>query len=171
VGQWARYSVSESVGGPMPMIQYRTISVVGRRGDAFWVETADEFGGMMAGRGSTRKLLVPFGPVQLRVGAEAYVMDPDSAVRRVTLLRDTSRPGGRIAFPEGWSRVGEEAVTTPAGSVQAMHWRKGAEEIWTAASAGPIGLVRYRSAEVEVELVGRGDTGARSQIPFGGSER
>jgi hypothetical protein len=168
-GEWARYSVSESMGGPMPMVQYRSISVVGRRGDAFWLETADEFGGMTSGRGATRKLLVPFGAVVERVGVESYVMGPDSSVRRQTVLREAPGPTPHLAFPEGWTRAGEEAVTTPAGNIQSVHWRKGAEELWTAASAGPLGLVRYRSADVEIELVGHGESGARSQIPFGGN--
>ena len=169
VGEWARYSISESVGGPMPMVQYRSIGVVGRRGDAFWLETADEFGGMTSGRADTRKMLVPFGAAMERAGVESYVMRPDSSVRRLTLVREAPGPAQHLAFPEGWTRAGEEAVTTPAGSIQSMHWRKGAEELWTAASAGPLGLVRYRSADVEIELVGHGESGARSQIPFGGN--
>jgi hypothetical protein len=171
VGEWARYSVSENLGGGMPMVQFRTVSVVGKRGDAFWVETADEFGGMAAGRGPTRKLLVPFGAITERVGTEGYVMAPDSAVRRQTLLRDAGGPARRAAFPEGWTRVGEETVATPAGSIRAVHWRRGSDEAWTSAEAGPLGLVRYRSADLEIELVGHGESGARSQIPFGGSER
>lgn len=170
-GQWARYSVSENVGAPMPMMQFRTISVVGRRGTDFWVETADEFGGMASGRGMVRKVLVPFGAVAERAGGEAYVMSPDSSVRRQTLLRAGSGPARRPAFPEGWTRVGEESVAAGSGTVRAVHWRKGEAEIWTAAAAGPLGLVRYRSAEVEIELVGRGESGARSQIPFGGNGR
>jgi hypothetical protein len=62
-------------------------------------------------------------------------------------------------------------VTVGFEAVRAVHWRKGETELWTAAGAGPLGLVRYRSAELEIELVGRGASGARSQIPFGGSGR
>ncbi len=171
VGEWARYSVSENLGGGMPMVQFRTVSVVGRRGEAFWVETADEFGGMAAGKGPTRKLLVPFGPIVERVGAEGYVMAPDSSVRRQTLVRDAGAQTGSPRFPEGWTRDGEESVTTAGGTFRAAHWRKGADELWTGAGAGPLGLVRYRSADVEIELVGHALSGARSRIPFGGSER
>ena len=170
-GQWARYSVSENVGGGMPMMQFRTISVVGQRGADFWVETADEFGGVASGRGMVRKVLVPFGAIAERAGSEEYVMSPDSAVRRQTLLRAGSGPVRRPAFPEGWTRVGEESVSAGSGTVRAVHWRKGETEMWTAADAGPLGLVRYRSADIEIELVGRGASGARSQIPFGGSGR
>jgi hypothetical protein len=170
-GQWARYSVSENVGAPMPMMQFRTISVVGRRGDDFWVETADEFGGMASGRGPVRKLLVPFGAIAERTGGEGYVMSPDSAVRRQVLLRAGRGPSRPPAFPEGWTRVGEESVSAGSGTVRAVHWRKGEAELWTAAEAGPLGLVRYRAADLEIELVGLGASGARSQIPFGGSGR
>lgn len=170
-GQWARYSVSENVGAPMPMMQFRTISVVGRRGTDFWVETADEFGGMASGRGMVRKVLVPFGALAERAGGEAYVMSPDSSVRRQTLLRAGSGPARRPAFPDGWARVGEEAVSVGSLTVRAVRWRKGEAELWTAAEAGPLGLVRYRSADLEIELVGSGTSGARSQIPFGGSGR
>jgi len=171
VGQWARYSVSENVGAPMPMMQFRTIGVVGRRGNDFWVETADEFGGMASGRGMVRKVLVPFGAIAERAGGETYLMSPDSSVRRQTLLRAASGPARRAAFPEGWTRAGEEPVSVGSATVRAVHWRKGETELWTSAEAGPLGLVRYRSADVEVELVGRGASGARSQIPFGGSGR
>ena len=171
VGEWARYSVSENLGGGMPMVQFRTVSVVGQRGDGYWVETADEFGGMAAGKGPTRKLLVPFGPIAERVGAEGYVMAPDSSVRRQTLVRDAGRAAGRPRFPEGWTRAGDESVTTSGGTFHATRWRKSADELWTSAEAGPLGLVRFRSADVEVELVGHAASGARSQIPFGGSER
>jgi hypothetical protein len=171
IGEWARYSVSENLGGGMPMVQFRTISVVGRRGEAFWVESADEFGGMASGRGPTRKVLVAFGPVAERVGAEAYVMSPDSSVRRQTLLREGGGSARRLGFPEGWARAGEETVTTQAGTFRAVHWRRGADELWTSGEAGPLGLVRFRSADAEIELVGHGASGARSQIPFGGSER
>jgi hypothetical protein len=169
-GQWARYSVSENVGAPMPMMQFRTIGVVGRRGTDFWIETADEFGGMASGRGMVRKVLVPFGAIAERMGGDAYLMSPDSSVRRQTLLR---AGGGarRAAFPEGWTRVGVESVPAVSGTVRAVHWRKGDAEMWTAAEAGPLGLVRYRSPAFEIELVGRGESGARSQIPFGGNAR
>jgi len=171
-GQWARYSESENMGGGMPLMQFRTIGVVGQRGTDFWVEMADEFGGMASGRGMVRKVLVPFGAIVERTGGESYVMSPDSAVRRQTLLRAGGGGGARRpAFPEGWTRAGEESVTVGSGTVRAVHWRKGEAEIWTAADAGPLGLVRYRSAELEIELVGRGASGARSQIPFGGSGR
>lgn len=171
VGEWARYSVSENLGGGMPMVQFRTVSVVGQRGDAFWVETAEEFGGMAAGKGQTRKLLVPFGAIAERVGGEGYVMSPDSSVRRQTLVRDAGGVSQRPRFPEGWTRVGEETLAATAGSFRAVHWRKGADELWTSAEAGPVGMVRFRSADVEIELVGHAAGGARSQIPFGGSER
>lgn len=172
VGQWGRYSMSENVGGPMPMVQYRTVAVVGRRGQDFWVETQEEFAGMMTGRGMVRKMAVPFGPQRERVGGEMLVMQPDSSVRRSVLLRAGGGDGQPAAsFPAGWTRVGEESVTTPAGTFRAVRWRRGAEELWASGAAGPVGLVRFRSPSVEIELVARGDTGARSEIPFGGSER
>jgi hypothetical protein len=171
VGEWARYSVSENLGGGMPMVQFRTVSVVGQRGESFWVETAEEFGGMAAGKGPTRKLLVPFGPIAERVGAEGYVMAPDSSVRRQTLGRDAGGAPRRPGFPNGWTFAGEERVETPAGSFRTAHWRRGSDEAWASADAGPVGLVRFRSADVEIELVGHAASGARSQIPFGGSER
>lgn len=170
VGQWARYSVSQNLGGGMPMVQFRTISIVGRRGDAFWVETAEEFGGLASGHGAVRKMLLPFGALVERVGGEAYVMSPDSAVRRESLVRGGGERA-RSAFPEGWTRVGEESLTTTAGALRAVHWRKGEDDAWVSAEAGPIGLVRFRSAAAEIELVGRGESGARSRIPFGGSDR
>jgi hypothetical protein len=170
VGQWARYSVSQNLGGPMPMVQFRTISIVGRRGADFWVETAEEFSGIASGHGPVRKMLVAFGALVERVGGEAYVMNPDSSVRRESLVRGGGERA-RPAFPEGWTRLGEESLTTPAGAVRSVHWRRGEDDAWVSAEAGPIGLVRYRSTAAEIELVGRGESGARSRIPFGGSDR
>lgn len=169
VGQWARYSQSQNVGAPMPLMQLRTINVVGRRGTDFWIETQEEASGLASGRGPTRKMAVPFGPLQLRVGSESLVMSPDSEVQRVALLRSGRSAGARISFPQGWTRVGEEEITTPAGTFSTVHYRRGSDELWAAGGAGPVGLVRFRSADMEIELVARGETGARSIIPFGGS--
>jgi hypothetical protein len=170
-GQWARYSVSENVGASMPMMQLRTISVVGRRGADFWVETQVELSGLATGSGPVRKLAIPFGPPQARLGSEEIVMSPDSSVRRQVLLRSGGTGSPRAPFPEGWTRVGEEEITTPAGSFRTVHYRRASDELWAAGGAGPLGLVRFRSAELEIELVARGETGARSRISFGGTER
>lgn len=172
VGQWARYTMSENVDAPMPMVQFRTVSVVGRRGTDYWVETQEEFSGMMSGRGPVRKMAVPFGPQRPRVGTEVLVMSPDSAVRREILLRAASAAGERsTSFPEGWTRVGQESLTTAGGTFRTVHYRRGSEELWASGDAGPVGLVRIRSSSLEIELVARGESGARSVIPFGGSDR
>jgi hypothetical protein len=168
VGQWARYSITQNVGAPMPVGQLRTVSVVGRQGDQYWIETQDEFVGAIQRAALTRKALFPFGPLRARVGGESYVLGPDSSVQRITLVRAGSAQPQRTPFPQGWSRAGEESVTTAAGSFRAVRWRKGTEELWTSGEAGPIGVVRYRSSEFETELAARGETGARSRIPFGG---
>jgi len=169
VGQWARYSISQNVGGPMPMAQFRTVSVVGRQGDRWWIETATEFSGLTSGQGPVRKALVPFGPLRELPGGEAYVMNPDSSVRRESLVRaGTDRPAP--AFPQGWTRVGEEQVSVTAGAFRAVHWRKGDTELWTSGDAGPLGVVKFQSASVAIELAARGATGARTRIPFGGGD-
>jgi hypothetical protein len=167
VGEWARYSVS-SGGGNIPLTQIRTVSVVGQQGDRFWVETQEEFAGPMTTRGPVRKMLIPFGTVRDAVGTEAYTLLPDSSVRKETLLRaPTGSAAESFAFPRGWERVGEEDVTVPAGALKAVHWRKGEEHLWTSAEVGPLGVVKYQSTEVTIELGSRG-TGAKSRIPFGG---
>jgi hypothetical protein len=167
VGEWARYSVI-TAGGPMPITQIRTVSVVGQQGERFWVETQDEFAGAMSTRGPIRKLLIAFGAIREAVGTEAYTLLSDSSVRRETLVRAGSGDGpAGFAFPRGWERVGEEEVAVPAGSLKAVHWRKGDEHLWTSAEAGPMGVVKYQSADVTIDLGSRG-TGAKSRIPFGG---
>jgi hypothetical protein len=168
VGQWARYSVSENAGAPMPLTRLRSISVVGRRGDQFWVESQTEFTGAMQATGPVRKMLIPFGALHEAVNGETYSLMPDSSVRRETLVR----AGGASpapAFPQGWTRIGEEDVTVVAGAFHAVHWRKGGEDLWLSASAAPVGVVKYASADMQIELVARGDSGARSRIPFGGN--
>ena len=72
-----------------------------------------------------------------------------------------------IGFPGSWTRVGDEQVTVAAGQFQATHWRKGNDNLWTSADAGPVGLVKYESDNTIVELTGKGDN-ARSRIPYGG---
>lgn len=168
VGQWARYSVTTNA-GPMPISQVRTVSIVGQRGEQFWVETQDEMVGMMSSRGPVRKLLVGFGAVRERVGTEVYTLLPDSSVRRETLVRAASGRGGEgdFTFPQGWQRVGEEEVQVTAGSIHAVHWRKGTANLWVSGDVGPVGLVKYESDELSIELGSRG-TDARTRVPFGG---
>jgi hypothetical protein len=166
VGQWARYSVTQNA-GPMPITQIRTVSIVGQRGNQYWVETQDEFTGMMSARGPTRKMLIPFGAMRERVGTEVYTMMLDSSVRRETLVRAGGGDGPNdFTFPQGWQRVGEEQVQVVAGTMRAVRWRRGEESLWTSAEAGPVGLVKYESPALSIELGSRG-ADARSRIPFG----
>jgi len=168
VGQWARYSVAENVGGGMPLGRLRSISVVGQRGERFWVESQTEFTGAMQAAGPVRKMLIPFGALREAVNGESYTLMPDSSLRRETLLR--AGAGNRPpVFPEGWTRVGEEQVTVAAGAFSAVHWRKGGEDLWVSAAAAPVGVVKYASADMQIELAARGDTGARSRIAAGGN--
>ena len=169
VGQWARYSITENVGGPMPMGRFRTVQLVGRSGERFWVEVATEFSGMMSGAGPTQKYLLPFGPVREQVGADYYTLMPDSALLQQRVLRAGSGSRQRPAFPEGWTRVGEEPLTVAAGSFRTVHWRKGGEDLWISGEAGPVGVVKFTSADMQIELAGRGDTGARARVPAGGN--
>ena len=167
VGQWVRYSIVQNA-GQVPITQIRTVSVVGQRGEQYWIETQDEFVGMMQTRGPLRKILIPFGAIRERVGTEVYLMGPDSSVMRQTLVRAGSVGGDAdFTFPGGWQRVGEEQVTVQAGTFRAVHWRKGNEHLWTSAEAGPVGVVKYESDAVTIELGSKG-TDARSRIPFGG---
>lgn len=171
VGQWARYSISENVGAPMPLGRARTFSIVGRSGERFWVESSMEFtGGMIQGGGPVRKMAIPFGPLHESVGTEVYTLAPDSSVRRETLVR-AGHVERRAPFPRGWTRGAEEQERVAAGAFRAVKYTKGNEELWVSAQAGPIGVVRYRSPDFEVELSARGDSGARSKVPFGGSNR
>ncbi len=167
VGQWVRYSIAVNMGG-QPINQYRQVSVVGRQGERFWVETQDEFGGMMGSRGPVSKMLIPFGVVRERVGTDVYTMSPDSAVSRRTLLRQGSGGSGSgINFPAGWQRVGEEQVTVAGGAFRAVKYTRGSEILWVSADAGPLGVVKYESDQLVIELIGKGDN-ARSRIPYGG---
>jgi len=166
VGQWARYSITTNA-GPMPINQFRQVSIVGQQGDRFWVETQDEMGGMMSSRGPTQKMLIPFGVVRERVGTEVISMSPDSAIYRRTLPRAGSAAADGIGFPDGWTRVGEEQVTVAGGAFRAVHYRKGNDNLWLSSEASPLGVVKYETDNVIVELTGRGDN-ARSRIPYGG---
>lgn len=164
-GDWVRYNATQTLGPTgQSLTRFRTVAVIAAAGDKFWVEVQEETVGMMRAVQPTRRMLVPFGPVTERAMVEAYSLLPDSSIRHITVLRPAAPDGAKPAFPEGWQRVGEETVTTPAGEFRTRHYRKGEDEIWIAASAGPLGLVRYRSAATTIELVARG-TGAKSRIP------
>lgn len=60
-------------------------------------------------------------------------------------------------------------IAVAAGTFHAVHWRRGSDELWASGEASPVGVVRYRTSDVEIELVARSDTGARSRLPFGGT--
>jgi len=165
-GEWARYNITQTFGATgQQLTRFRTISVVGSADDRFWVEVQEESMGMMRATQPTRKMLIPFGAITDRAMSVALTLFPDSSIRRTTVLRPAMADAAKPAFPEGWERLGEETLTTPAGELKTRHYRKGDEELWAAAGAGPIGLVRYRGANVTIELVGRGGTGAKSKIP------
>jgi hypothetical protein len=168
VGQWVRYSISENVGGPMPMGRFRGFQAVGRSGERFWIESTMEFTGAMQGGGPVTKMLLPFGALRETQGTESYVLSPsDSSVRHTTVVRGGSARRA-VTFPEGWTRVGEESVTVAGGTFPAVHWKKGSADLWTSAEAGLIGVVKYSSDDMQIELAAKGDTGARSRIPFPG---
>jgi hypothetical protein len=165
-GEWARYNTTQTFGATGQQItRFRTVSVVGSANDRFWIEILEESLGLMRTSVPARKILIPFGAMTDRAMTEALALMPDSSIRHTTVVRPASAAEPKQPFPEGWQRTGEATVTTPAGEFKARHWTKGDEELWTAANAGPLGLVRYRSAGTTIELVGRGATGAKSRIP------
>jgi len=166
VGQWVRYSIAINM-GQMPITQARQVSIVGQEAGKYWVETQDEFVGAMSSRGPIQKMLIPFGVVRERVGVDVISMGQDSAITRRTLLRAGSASPTGINFPASWTRVGEEQVTVAGGAFRAVHYRKGSENLWVSADAGPLGVVKYESDTVMIELAGKGDN-ARSRIPYGG---
>lgn len=165
-GAWARYNLTQTFGpSGQSLTRFRTVSIVGAEGERFWVEVQEEAAGLMRGAQPTRKLLIPFGPVSERAMTEAYALLPDSSIRHITVVRPAAGDGPPAPFPEGWQREGEETITTPAGEFRTRHYRRGEDELWIAAAAGPLGLVRYRAASVTIELVARGTSGAKSKIP------
>lgn len=165
-GEWARYNISQSLGqAGQSLTRFRTLSVVAAAGERFWVEIQEEAVGLMRATQPTRKLLIPFGAVSERAMTEAFTLMPDSSIRHVTVVRPASADPTRPAFPDGWQRTGDETLTTPAGEFRTRHYRRGGEDLWIAAAAGPIGVVRYRGDNVTMELVGWGTSGARSRIP------
>lgn len=165
-GEWARYNITQTFGMTgQQLTRFRTVSVVGAAQDRFWVEVQEESMGLMRASQPTRKMLIPFGGVTERAMIEALTLFPDSSIRHITVVRPPAPDSTTAPFPEGWERVGEETLTTPAGELTTRHYRKGEDELWIAASAGPIGVVRYRGANVTIELVGHGAAGAKSRIP------
>lgn len=168
VGQWARYNINRTLNAQMGLTvqQFRQLSVVGQSGDQFWVEVQDD---MMTPNRQTmpiRKMLLPFGPVSEAAMTEMLMTQADSSIRRVTMVRPPRRPDDAPKpFPEGWNKVGDEEVSTAAGKFRSVHWKKGGDEVWVSAQAGPIGVVKFQSEGTTIELVARSETGAKSRIP------
>jgi hypothetical protein len=197
-GEWARYNLSQSFGGTGQSItRFRTVGVLGQQEDRYWVEVQEEVTGLARMQVPTRKLLLPFGPVTERAMSEMLTLMSDSSIRRTTVVRAPLVASAAAPFPQGWQAAGEESVTTAAGTFTARHYKKDGEDIWVAASAGPLGIVRYRGGggggrprqhgaprppargprrggapppAWQIELVARGASGAKTRFPAGSSQ-
>ena len=167
-GQWARYNINRALNPQFSIEQFRLVSVVGQDGGKYWVEVQDD---MMTPQRQTmpiRKLLLPFGAVDDARMSEELILQRDSSIRRTTIVRPPKAEEEKKPFPSGWTKVGDEDVTTPAGTFHSTHWKMGSDELWVSSQAGPIGVVKYQGNDTKVELVARSDTGAKSRIPGGG---
>jgi hypothetical protein len=171
VGQWARYSSTRVLNAQYGISaqSFRLVSVLAKNGGKYWVEVQDDVMSPQRQALPIRRMLVPFGPLNRNAASETLVLDPqDSSIVKMTTLRAGTQADTVPAFPQGWTKVGPEDVTAAGATFHTTHWKKGAEEVWVAANAGPIGVVKFRSDDTTVELVARGETGAKSKIPESG---
>jgi len=157
VGGWSEYQVVAK-GSPG---QQMKLAIVGKEGDAFWYETVSE-----GKEGKViYKMLVSGNP------------NDEKALRRVIFKQGNNpamelpvKPVGRAPKGDGKKAKmvdkGIESIKVPAGTFKARHLQyEGREtvDVWVDEKVSPYGLVKSKSKDVEITLLGYG-TGAKTLI-------
>ena len=166
VGQWVLYRVLD-----MSTSRQLTVrqSIVGKKmvagRDAYWIETdiMSRDGGRII-----RKVLIaidPTGPDSILEIVEKAGSAPAQKVPVPEQPADSeTRAGQKFAVED----IGEETLTTPAGSIRTRHVRvssaDGSRDVWTSDDIGLSGMVKRVSSAGEMELISYGKMGATSAI-------
>lgn len=158
VGGWAEYQMTEK-GRPPSKLK---IAIVGKEGNAFWYETIIET--KQEGR-TISKMLVSGTPE-----------DPKNVKRMIVKMGNEpamEMPVEMMQGPEGQEVEGKtidkgtESIKVPAGTFTARHIQyqhEGlAEDTWIHKDVSPYGVVKSKSKDFEMVLIGYG-TGAKTQI-------
>lgn len=170
VGAWGQYSYESKKGGTLKSKGTYRFSVVGKEGDAFWLEEkmtpetpAPKHGDgisimkmLIGGKDGLQKMYVKTGTrVMDMSGMMGASAKKEHAERAKTALKD----------------AGQETVKVAAGSFKATHYSfdngKSAGDMWVKPGVGPYGLIKqvHTSGEstVAMELLASGDD-AKSEV-------
>jgi len=166
VGQWVLYRVLDTSTNQQLTVRQSIVgkkTVAGR--DAYWVETD-----IMSREGGRiiRKTLIainPTGPDKILELVEKAGSEPARIVPVPEQPDTAEKAAERKPTVE---QIGEETLTTPAGTIRARHVRvtspEGSQDVWTNDEVGLSGMVKRVSATGEMELISYGKTGATSVI-------
>lgn len=153
VGTGAVYTI-EQKGQPATSWE---IAVVGAEGDGHWLEMSmhtDE------GPAVTKTLVSPSGATRMimKMGNEPAMEMPMMAGKHQAVQSDLEKTG---------KLLGNESVTTPAGTFQCEHYQTTADgkvaDAWVTREVSPYGLVKWTSTDSTITLQ-RVLTGVKSKI-------
>lgn len=169
VGSWGEYSFEIRKGDKLKSKGVLRMSVVGKEGDALWVEQKftvelpkpkkDEMGGTM-------KMLIG------KEGAEKFFMKTEQGVMDMSgMMKMGARKKQEVIDKTKLVEAGVETIEVPAGKYKATHYTFGADketgDSWFKPGVGPYGLIKQahnRGKEVStLELLSSGD-GAKSEV-------
>ena len=130
------------------------MAVVGREGDGYWIEM------YLSGMQTVMKSLVSPRGV-------ARVIAKTAGQPAMEMPASFMGEAPKMNVKETGHYLGDEQVTTPAGTFACKHYRvtesNGPADVWIAADVSPYGLVKMTSPEVTMTLQ-RLITGARTRI-------
>lgn len=171
VGAWAEYSYQSNKDGALKSKGKMRMSVVGKDGDAYWLENKISADTPKPKKGSgvmIMKMLVP------KVGGAAQKM----YMKNGNMVMDMSGMIGasmKKRFEEGAKTKlkpgAEETVKVPAGKFTATHYTfdngKASGDTWLKPGVGPYGLIKQthksERSDFIIELLSSGD-GAKSEL-------
>lgn len=158
VGGWAEYQMTEKGKSPSKM----KLAIVGKEGDAYWYETIIET--KLEGR-SISKMLVSGNPedpknvkrIIVKMGNEPAMEMP---IQMMQASEDQGQKGKTID-------KGMESIKVPAGTFTVRHiqyqYEELVEDIWVHKDVSPYGVVKSKSKDFEMVLLGYG-SGAKTEI-------
>lgn len=158
VGGWSEYQMTEKGGSPSKM----KIAIVGKEGDAYWYETIIET--KQEGR-TISKMLVSGNPEdQKNIKRMIVKMGNEPAMEMPIQMMQASENQGQKGKTID---KGMESIKVPAGTFTARHiqyrYEELVEDTWIHKDASPYGVVKSKSKDFEMVLLGYG-TGAKTQI-------
>jgi hypothetical protein len=159
IGGWSEYQMTERGGSTSKM----KIAIVGKEGDAYWYETVIE---TKKGGQSISKMLVSGNPEdQKNIKRMIVKMGNEPAMEMpIQMLQ------GSAEEQEQKGKTidkGTESIKVPAGTFSTRHiqyqYEELVEDIWIYKDISPYGVVKSKSKDFEMVLLGYG-TGAKTQI-------